>query len=347
MLNGYIVLLARLFFIAWVFPFFVMYSVYFGFISAMNMNFFTYSVHTDVYSSGVFLYRIIPTYLLDTAYTLIDTYNLPARAPEALYKLWPEADEKLFSAFFYVNFLTLCALLSIVFLIVENLVDTSTSIVTEITVLCVLGLFAFTQNVVVPYDALSYVCLAVAIYATAIRPFGLNPLWLVIPALIVGGLTRETAALILSFYAGWHWRHLFLFSELRSGLRSPLGQLILLVAIYCLLYVTLRTLIPSDRMFFTGIRFADNKVHQFSQFGWMFLASGMAGFCLLRAARIECIVFVIFSMPYVIMISLISNPREYRLFIPIFLIMILMQLIKGLRSTDHKADSISRSKSDV
>lgn len=326
---------ARFFFISWVFPFFVMYSVYFGFISAMNIDFFTYSVHADVYSSGVFRYRVIPTFLLHSTYDLIAAYNLPARAPEALFQLWPDADEKLFSAFFYVNFFTLGFLLSAVFLIVENLVRPEQGIITEITVLAVLGLFAFTQSIIVPYDALSYFCLVIAIYGTAFRPFDLNPLWIVIPALIIGGLTRETAALILSFYAGWHWRELFSFSSLREGLRRPLGQLVALVLIYSALYISLRTFIPSDRMFFTGVRISDNLLHQFSKFGWLFLFSSMVGFCLLRPARVECAVFVLFSMPYVVMISFISNPREYRLFVPIFLIMILMQLIRGMRASPN------------
>lgn len=326
---------ARLFFICWVFPFFVLYSVYFGFVSAMQIDFFSYDHHIEVYSNGVFRYRIVPKFLLDTTYDLIASYNLPALAPEALYKIWPDSDEKLFSAFFYVNFFTLGALLSVVFLIVESLVIEEQRIFTEITVLAVLGLFAFTQNIVVPYDAISYLCLAVAFYGTVLRPFGWNPLWTVLPALIIGGLSRETAALILSFYAAWHWRSLLSFSTLSEGAKSPLGQLVILVVVYAGLYAGLRILIPSDRMFFTGVRLGDNLIHQFSRFGWMFLALSMAGFCMLKPARTECAVFAIFASPYIAMISLISNPREYRLFIPIFIILILMQLARGLQSSNQ------------
>lgn len=232
-----------------------------------------------------------------------------------------------------MNYLNLGALLCVVFLIVENLVDEGQKIFAGITVLAVLGLFAFTQNIVVPYDAISYLCIAAAVYGTVFRPFGWNPLWTVVPALIIGGLSRETAALILSFYAAWHWRDLLSFSTIKDGAGSHLGQLVILFVVYSCPYIGVRTLIPSDNLFFTGLRLADNLVHQFSKFGWLFLGTSMIGFCLLKPARTECVVFAIFASPYIIMNSLISNPREYRLFIPILIIMILMQLIRGLQAS--------------
>lgn len=76
-----------MFFICWVFPFFVMYSVYFGFISAMNINFFNYSQCKELSTSGVFQYRINPRVMLNFTYEMISTHNLPALAPAALYEL--------------------------------------------------------------------------------------------------------------------------------------------------------------------------------------------------------------------------------------------------------------------
>lgn len=334
--------IARFFFIAWIFPFFVIYSVYFGFVSAMNIDFFSYEHHHSVYESGVFLYRIIPKFLLNTAYDLVIAFNLPSHAPPAIYKVWPETDVILFSAFFYVNYFTLGLFLSVVFLVVESVVSRGLEVLTEATVLTMLGLFAFTQNIVVPYDALSYFCLALSVYAVVCRPYGIHPLLLLFPALLIGGLTRETAALILSFFAAWHWRELLNISGLRAGLRHPLGQLAALVAFYIAIYVVLRVLIPSDRLFFTGVRIEDNLRHQFSRFGWLFLASGMAGFCLLQPARVECLAFSFFALPYILMITFISNPREYRLFIPIFLVMILMQVIKAVKALgEPRADRSS------
>ena len=182
------------------------------------------------------------------------------------------------------------------------------------------------QYIIVPYDMLSYLFLAIAMYCIFHRPNTWLTVAILCVTIILATLTRETVVLILSLYAAVHIAKLFERWPDNAGedLRHML-TLAIITGTFIAVYVLLRLVIQNEEPFYQGFRLETNLDSRMTLVGFFFFCAWVA-FCLLyREARGTVALYILAAVPYIAAISLIANPREIRLWIPLLITMIVLQ----------------------
>jgi len=129
----------------------------------------------------------------------------------------------------------------------------------------------------------------------------------------LGTLTRESAVITLAFFFAYH------IDELVKLNRQAIGRLVSLTLVFAITYVVLRVYYGTDHAMWQMVRWWLNLFDQKSLCGillfpvmcWMI----MAGVSSVR----RCWVFLVACLPYVIAMTIIANTWEIRLWVPVWL----------------------------
>jgi hypothetical protein len=326
---------ARFLILAWILPATLSYMVYFGYCSNISGDVFSEPGFAAIYDQGIFKYRILGPALLRFVHTLVLDTALPAYAPEVLAAATPGLTPEFYSAFFYLNTLVLCLAASVLYLIVMRLEAAGSEVSANLLMLVLLGLMIFPQYVVVPYDMLTYLFLAIAIYQILWQPADTTRLILLSLVVILAALTRETAAIILSFYATIHFDALLHPSRSGSGGVSPRVSLVVLTLCFLAIYIGLRVWLGTGDTAFQKFRLDQNLTQNFSIVGALFFVSCVALALLNPRARRSSLLFMLASSPYWLMIFAVGNPREMRLWVPVLLPLLLIQVRGDIPAATH------------
>ncbi len=314
---------------AWALPAVLSYLLYFAFTNTYSGNAFNADGFAAIYDNGIFKYRILGINLLRATHDAIVALGLPTSLPPAYLVQFPNTTPEWYSAFFYLNTVVLGMTMSVFFVIAEKLNVTKQSFLTDLCLIVLLGIMIFSQYVIVPYDMLSYLFLALAMYLVLFRSGRIDTLVYLCAVIILGTLTRETAALILSFYAAVNFKDLIKipprFFDTSGERPSPLLTLALLTVCFLGTYVALRLNIETHQPFFKGVRVAYNLADQFSVFGMIYFVVASAALLTAPAARNTVALFMIAAAPYIVGMIMIANPREIRLWAPVLMPMFLLQ----------------------
>lgn len=285
--------LARKLLLCLVAPVCANYIAYYGFVTHYSVGVFSPRGFHAQYDHEVFRYRLLGKWLLLGVYRALEYLN-PADAGWHRLAAFVGTDSvNFYHSYFVLNTAFLCLTLLVV---AGRLEDVELLVITLVV--------AFTQFVVVPYDAVAYFFLACTF------------VWrrsLAVTALVVllAALNRETAALSLSLYAS-----LLLLG--RGGSWRGLG---VLTAVFLATYVGLRVALGWNTAVgneVTLVKYMDLR----SAVGVGFAAA--VAYAVVRRRRAASL-FLLCSLPYVASILLTGNPFEARLWVPLLLGVIFVQ----------------------
>lgn len=327
LISGAVDNLLRFGILAWVFPVVMCYIAYFGFASDFVTNAYTTAGFDRIYFDGDYRYRLLGTDLMMAIHRAILAFDLPTFAPTTLQRSVVDFSVTLYSAFFYMNTLFLCLTLNALYLVLRGLKATVAT--TDSVMLIALGLLALSQYAVVPYDTISYFFVVCAAACTlCLRPGWLQVL-LVCGFVVLGTMTRETVVLILAFYGAVHYRELL--QPLQNLATS--ARLACIVLAFLATHIGLRVVmgapdVPTDRAHYFYWNFRDN----FSILGGIFFVAALL-LVLLRPGghRKMSLAFIALCSPYWVSIFLWANTREIRLWVPMLLLLMLIQVWVGER----------------
>jgi hypothetical protein len=317
----------RFLILAWVVPAALSYMVYFGYASNISGHVFSEAGFAAIYDNGVFRYRVLGKTLLRFMHEAIHVLGLPTYAPEVLIKADPSLTAAFYSAYFYLNALLLCLTSSVLFVVISQIGNSATPEASDLVLIASVGLMVLSQFVVVPYDMLSYLFLAIAIYLVHAGPTDPRRLGALCVVMLMAALTRETAAIILAYYFAVHFDLLVHPSRAASRTISHRVALLILVACFLAVYIGLRLWFGiGESTVYHRTRGWRDFTENFTLVGGAFFVASVALALLHKRAQRTSMLFVIASAPYWIMIFAIANPREIRLWVPILFPLLLIQL---------------------
>ena len=224
----------QLFLLCCVLPTALNYFAYYGFITNYTKYVFTlYDFHRQ-YDHHIFRYRILGKLLLLGYYTVFTHF------PHPFFKQMKEVNQylltdttSLYHCYFLMNTFFLCLTTWVLSTMFRLKQFEGSSREKQLWLLLIIFLIIISQFVVTPYDTISYFFLSVSIYLMLRGQNGFV-LAVLLGTMVLAALTRETAAISLSFYAT-----LYLMRKALPNQTSLLGFVLLLVT-FLATYVGLR-----------------------------------------------------------------------------------------------------------
>lgn len=317
----------RLICLGFVIPFVLSMVAYYGFVSNYTGGLFSEEHFRAQYESGIYRYRILGRISLLKINDVLEQSTFPAMAPRAIFFLDRDASLVLYTAYFLNNVIFLCLACGVLVLLFEKLAPPGAVWIGDLSVLLLCLLMAITQYVIVPYDTMTYFFLALAFYLIAgLKQDEKQPVRLALLGLVVvlGALTRETAALIPAFYAAVHHRRL-LARPFRWNAHHSI--LLFLGACFLLTYAGMRLVLGAGKnAMFEDVQFLQNLLTPFALSGLLFALAVMTVLTLSGPGRRESVVFLLTSLPYLLFILFTARLWEIRLWVPVFLAIVTLKV---------------------
>lgn len=301
---------AEILLLAWLIPFCLLYFSYYGFVSNYTVGVFHTQGFFQAYGDGVYRYRLLHKPVLGIWYVLVHVWPSLAFDPRrGLAFLDPAGDRLFYGALFWHNavFLGLCLHSLMLLLSAGPLRKPAPE--RRALMLAAAGILCLSQFVVVPYDLMSYFFLLAGAWALLALPAGALQTGALLLAAALGMLTRESAVLLLAFHAvllarpgGWSggWR-LWRLHALALGT----------------VWLSLRLTLGWGRAVYNHPVWA----HESGDFiSWIFLLA----LALPLARREGGGRLLIYCAPYLALVAMAGIPFEFRLWIPVFLLLFLL-----------------------
>jgi len=293
--------------------------VYYGFGSNYTDGVFHKAGFLSQYEHGIYRYRVLGRILLLGTDRFMTSETLPARLARRLFANLPasartmdnQADPAFYAAYFVQNtfFLIMCSIILYMLLIPYNPEDLTFSSGPHMVGVL---LIALSQYVVCPYDNLSYFLFLLSILLI-VRPFNFSFVLLSL-VLALSTLARESSALALPFYFAFHTRQ-----NIRLK-KKELVELLVLGGTFVATYVSLRIVLGfGDHPLYEEVRLARNfrGLWNLSGILLLFVVSFLLGTGSRNKKR--CLAFFLASSPYILGMLAIARPWEVRLWVPIWL----------------------------
>lgn len=306
--------------------------MYFGFVTGYTKKAFAYNDFYAQYTSGIYRFRVLSRELLITVYNFINSnFNFNDTSFEEITRQLDENGSPAFYLSYYVfNTFFLVLTLWVVFFIFQAIFDNLR--VTIIYNLAFCFIICFSQYVVVPYDCLVYFFLMLSIYLILkiIAQPKLLYLGLLSLSILLGGLTRETIVLALSFYGAL----IYCFYKGKVNIKPYIMNLILLSLIYGLVYLGLRIKLGFDAGITDNLGSWERLQQNFTRLDklmslGLFIGAVFIIFVLINGEEKETkvkasLVFLVLSLPYILPILYTGNLFEFRLFVPLILVILVL-----------------------
>lgn len=311
----------KLLLLAWFIPIVLSQIIYYGFATNYTTNVFSEIGFKNQYENGIYKYRVLGRMIFLKINDFIDSYGFSPISVRSLNLLDPLGTNEYYATYFINNTLFLCLTVTILFLIIDRKCSLDMVLLKDFSLLLMTLLIVITQYVVVPYDTLSYFLIALAIYFVLSKQSLLN---LLILCLIVflATITRETAALVLSFYFAVYHRELLKLSKPFNKYQIYLGVLIIC---FVITYFSLRFIFGFEYALYQSIQILNNL--SFSALtGLLFFGAISLILLLDEHGRKQCVLFLAASLPYIVLLVFVANLWEIRLWIPIIIALIILKL---------------------
>lgn len=306
--------------VAWILPLILSLVVYFGFSTNWTVDVFSRAGFEVQYSGGIYKYRLIGTFIQARLVDVLERIGFEGGAPKNLKIMDPAGSPVFYTAYFVNNTLFICLACSVFYYLFHARYSLQPPLLIDALVFLVGLLMAISQYVVVPYDMLSYFLLAVAIHLVTGQQT-LPRVGLLGLVVVLAALARETAALIIPFYAAVHYRQIF---------AKPLfgrHQVILcgLAACFLCTYGALRLAFGGDRALYHAIWLGCNLTMPFNVMGLIFMAAVLTVLLTDELARQECLIFTLGALPYLVAVTIVGITWEIRLWVPVILCLIALK----------------------
>jgi hypothetical protein len=306
-----------------IFPFLLFFISYYGFETSYVVGIKTWERAPDFMFSSVYAYRVIPNFLsVHVTNFVTDIVNTVPAAKSFLLKQG--------SLFYHSTFL-----INVFFFILTSIVLNSILKLKPIEILLhkkvsrMVHLIAVFFIVIMQYVPTN--CDAVAMFFYVLGMFltlkylenrKIKDLVLLGITIVVSTFVRETACLNISFFAA-----IFIdFDELKKRNFAFIKEIIFLVICFVLPYIGLRMMIRQDASFVEGIYLVKNFTSPHNLTGLLFgILSIYFGYTFSdKVGRMMIRKYLFFSLPYLLMITLVGLFWETRLFMPLILTGIVM-----------------------
>jgi hypothetical protein len=323
--NGTPTLFARLILLGILIPALLGIFTYVGFFTNYTTAVFNQVGFEQQYlESSIYRYRVLGSHLLLWTYQHIKEWPLADFAPYALKVLDKNGDPNFYYAYFLMNTFFLCLTCLALVLAFSRHAAKKDFAHIDLPVFCLALLISFSQFVITPYDTLSYCFLALAILPIMKnKPGILDDIFLGI-IIVLATLTRETVALILSFYLAVHHRTILTKFIPMNALQ---WRLLLMTLLFLATYWLLRWQLGMENATFHRFRllrnFSDDPL---PIVGGMFLPCVMSLFFTDTTNRRPLMIFLLASVPYTLMMFAVAYPWEIRLWVPVILLMVFLKL---------------------
>ncbi|MGL6038086.1 MAG: hypothetical protein ACRC0E_04240 [Soonwooa sp.] len=315
------------FLIVIVFPFLLLFMTYYGFESSY-VKIKHLEQPPDFIFSSVYAYRIIPNYVSvemnNVLHFVVENYLMDLK-PILV---------KNGSIYYHSIFLTNTLFFAISFIVLERIIN----VVSEGSrfksqknlLLFIIAVFltCMTQYVPTNGDSIALAFFLTGVYFSLKFKEQQKFLYVILTAIVifVSTFVRETACLNIAFFAA-----LFVdFKNLKTLNKSLIVNVLILVFSFIIPYVLLRTMIvKQETTFFEGVYLKQNFTSPFNLLGLLY---GLVGVWLLnkfvdiKERRNVFFNFLIFSIPYLLMVVLVGLFWETRLFLPILIIVVIFAI---------------------
>ncbi len=307
-----------------IFPFLLFFIAYYGFESAYVVWLKSAEKAPDFMFDSVYAYRIIPNFLsvhvTEILNSVVDNYVPSAKSLLLKNGTIFYHSTFLINAFFFV--------LSSIMLDVI-LKAGSSDLLQNINIRRIIHLLAVFFIVILQYVPTNCDLIAIFFYLSGVyctlrylkykRPTDIIMLSIII---IISTFVRETACLNIAFFAA-------VFFDPKTFKRNDfkfVKEILLLVIAFVLPYAGLRLAIPQEASFFEGVYFVKNFISPFNLAGLLFgLITLYFGYKLCdETGKHVAKKYIFFSLPYLIMITLVGLFWEARLFLPLILTVIVI-----------------------
>jgi len=314
--------LLRYFFIGITFPLLTQYVIFFQFTPNYTQDLFSEQTFTRFYGSEVYQSRKLGKELHLWTYHKLYNWSKMKHLRENEYltrrlkPLDPNADGSFYMVYFFISsvFSVLMALTLLYLFDDRKLFPGDGSIKDAVTCFFIL-LVAFTEFVVTPYDAIGYFFQAAGmlLFLKFLKTKNLIFYALLILDIVLATTNRETSLIILSFMAAVYFS--------TQGFRfSWIKTMILPVLAFAVPYLWLK-LQPGAEATFTNQNLLLDNLNLRNPYGMMgLLFAGFAIYFMYRINRNKPLLitrFLIFSLPYIIVIFVAGIMVEFRLWLPL------------------------------
>lgn len=308
--------------------------VYFAFGNIYSSSILNYPAFQEQFSGGIYRYRILSVYALLYIYDLLGTLNLDYSVFKLKF-LNPDSEPQMFLAFYMLNtfFSALTAVMMV--LITESKQFAATA--SEKVLMASLSIFviALSQFVIVPYDVSSYFFLLLFFWVFLKYLNNKSPGNFILLAVIVAvsTLNRESAALSVSLAAT------LLCS--RFGLKkATIIPVAALAGTFLTVYLGMR-LVAETFSTNDGNLLLQNFTQPKNILGLVFWFTFFAFTLLISNGKEQTrniLVFHTLSAPYIVMCLYTGILYEARLYVPLFLTILILAKISAGRAPGELLD---------
>ncbi len=301
-----------------IFPFLLLFMSYYGFESSY-VKLKSMETAPDFMFSSVYAYRVIPNFLMLQVTEFLDFFiheYLPSSKTIIL-----KSGTVFYHSIFLINSFFF-VLSSIVLNSIFKFKPVKILLNSKIRVL--VHLLAVFFIVIVQYVPTNCDCIAVFFYLLGIwlslkyyHQKKSSDFILLCITVFVSTLVRETSCLNIAFFAAISVN----FEKMRAGFFRDIKGIVFLTGSFIIPYVGLKLMIPQDTSFFEGVYIAENFTSPFNLAGLFF---GMLGLYLTFRlcdfhGKLILKKYLFFTLPYLVMITLVGLFWETRLFLPLIL----------------------------
>lgn len=293
-------------------PAFVIYIAHFLFVTAYTGN-WTVEAFLSQYTNGIYRYRILGRELVLVITEMISNTPLATLLPRVTDELEP-IQASLYWAYYLLNTVCWIGTCIVWWWALGNRCDSDQERILVYLLLLLAGFIG--MSVVVPYDMLSYLFLSATI--VTVHKKSRLAVAAVVCFTVFGALTRETQALAIT-YAG--------VVLLVEGIdRQRVTMFLATFVPFTGTYLTLRILFGASNGVFYSVRLINNFSSPLRLLGLI----GMIAFVGVASdvttetttGRRVQILTLILSTPYLLMIILFASFNEFRLIVPVLIVLV-------------------------
>ncbi len=296
----------------------------FYFTTAYTSGSFTEAGYIEQYESGIYKYRILSKYLMIFLFELLRDFRADFDTVQKIHVITNtfEAESHVYMSYFMLNtiFTVLSSIGLLYFISKTNDSRDNSHPVNEILIYN--SLLAITQFVVVPYDNISYFLhiLAVNFLIRHLKKANNHSFFTYLIILIIATTNRESSALILAVHGA------IIIASGKFHDRNTQRDLIISICVWLITYFLLRLILGFEQSTIQEVTVVSNLFSIYNYAGLTFLV----GVCFLLISRLNsqmqtniAIYSLLFSLPYFLVCFVGGYLIELRLWMPVFLNLIL------------------------
>ncbi|HSL88017.1 MAG TPA: hypothetical protein VK870_01800 [Ignavibacteriaceae bacterium] len=313
---------------------------YYGYVSTYPAKTFDLESFNENLGYGVYQHRVLGKAILLYLNEIVASINFPQnintfnRIREFL-----EVDSlSLYHSFFILNTLFLCCTAFVLYFIYNLRWVRLSEMEKILSILTITAIISLSQFVILPYDVLSYFFISLAVLLLLVKKNIFTTL-LLAAVVVLGALTRETITLIFPLY------FVILLKKDEWKFHVNRTEFFVLLIIFAAIYLTLRVIYGFESSFSGRILFPDNIISPQNLIGFLFMICTSLIFLFNEQTKKPALIFLILSAPYFFLILMTGIMFEIRLFVPVFILLMIIMMISRSKSGVLDNDEVIKKES--